>query len=263
MNLESVLSLTVTRVISANRLLQSPVGVTTYRKNRERWAVILKKSGRTYYTVNGRSLLSDSTHPVLLPRGCSYCWTCTEPGECLIIEFDATTQEKEVFSFTVSDNSFFLHAFSKLEKSLHYNNPYTALEAAHLLYGILFSLTRTAYKEYAPKDKQKMLRPAMDYITSSYYDSAITNDRLAGLCGISTVYFRKTFEGVYGLSPIKYLHNFRINKAKAILLSDYESISQVAESVGYNSIYHFSKMFRAHTGISPTEYAKSQQKSKP
>ena len=60
---------------------------------------------------------------------------------------------------------------------------------------------------------------------------------------------------------MKYLHNFRIQKAKAILRSDYESIEQVARSVGYNSIYHFSKMFKEYTGKSPTEYAKQNKKS--
>ena len=74
---------------------------------------------------------------------------------------------------------------------------------------------------------------------------------------MSTVYFRRTFTSVYGISPIKYLHNFRIEKAKAILKSDYDTIEQVALSVGYNSIYHFSKMFKLYTGKSPLEYAKA------
>lgn len=101
----------------------------------------------------------------------------------------------------------------------------------------------------------------MRHITEHYFDSGITNVSLSRLCGISTVYFRKMFESVYGISPIKYLHNFRIKKAKAILLSDYESVEQVALSVGYNSIYHFSKMFKEYTGKSPTEYAKQHKNS--
>jgi phosphoglycerol transferase MdoB-like AlkP superfamily enzyme len=52
----------------------------------------------------------------------------------------------------------------------------------------------------------------------------------------------------------------RLNKAKAILLSDYETIEQVSISVGYNSIYHFSKMFKKYVGINPSEYAKTSRK---
>ena len=43
---------------------------------------------------------------------------------------------------------------------------------------------------------------------------------------------------------------------QAILKSDYDTIEQVALSVGYNSIYHFSKMFKLYTGKSPLEYGK-------
>ena len=79
---------------------------------------------------------------------------------------------------------------------------------------------------------------------------------MAELCGMSVVYFRKCFESVYGKSPIRYLHDLRMEKAKGLLLSDYDSIGQIAESVGYGSIYHFSKMFRSYVGVSPTEFAK-------
>jgi ABC-type lipoprotein export system ATPase subunit len=48
-----------------------------------------------------------------------------------------------------------------------------------------------------------------------------------------------------------------LEKAKAILKSDYDTIEQVALSVGYNSIYHFSRMFKQYTGINPSEYAKA------
>ena len=118
-------------------------------------------------------------------------------------------------------------------------------------------LAKSTSKEPIHPKKHQILYPAIKYISENYFDGNITNASLAEICGISTVYFRKTFESVYGISPIKYLHNFRIEKAKAILHSDYESIEQVARSVGYNSIYHFSKMFKQYTGKSPSEYAKA------
>ena len=117
--MDSVLNITVLGIVSACRLLKSPVGVTTRRENRERWAVALKLRGKTYYNVNGKQILSDRHHPVILPKGCSYCWQCTEPGECIIVDFDAVSEDSSVYSFEISDNSFLVNTFSRIENCLH------------------------------------------------------------------------------------------------------------------------------------------------
>ena len=260
MFINSVADITVTDVSSSLRIINSPVNVTVKRSNRERWAVAMKISGKTVYNCNGKEILSDKFHPVILPKGCSYSWKCTEPGVCLIIDFHALESGTEILGFTISDNTFFTSAFSKIENALNHKTNDYKIECKYHLYGIISYLLKSRSKEYVTKDKQKLLAPAIEYITQNYFDGNITNNYLSGLCGISTVYFRKTFEAIYGIPPIKFLHNFRIKIAKNMLLSDYESIEQVALSVGYNSIYHFSKMFKIYTGMSPTEYVKESHK---
>lgn len=258
--MDSLLNITVTEVVAANRLLNSPVGVSNSHPNRERWAIALKAGGRTYYTVNGRQVVSDGQHPVIMPCGCSYLWKCVEPGECLIIEFDALETADDLFSFSLADNGALVSLFKQIQKCLSLQGSAWRLEARQLLYELLVMLAKSVKREYVSRDKQRILQTAVNYITEKYYDCTITNDFLASLCGISTVYFRKTFETVYGKAPIQYLHDLRMSKAKDILQSDYGSIQQVAESVGYNSIYHFSKMFKQYTGVSPSAYASSVRK---
>lgn len=253
-------SLTITRVVSAHRLQKSPVGITTRRTARERWAIALKLTGKTYYSVNGSEILSDSMHPIILAKGSTYSWKCVEPGDCILIEFDAAQQAETLFPFEVSDTAPITTAFSKIERMINLQTPDHHIECLYLVYSILMFLLKSQKNNYVPKDKQAIILPAIQYISSHYQNSEITNDLLAEQCRISTIYFRKLFTTVYGTSPVRYLHSFRIEKAKAILQSDYNSIEQIAESVGYNSIYHFSKMFKQHTGISPTGFANSFRK---
>lgn len=47
-----------------------------------------------------------------------------------------------------------------------------------------------------------------------------------------------------GTSPIAYVHELRIKKAKEILKSDYGTISEIAKSPGYLNIYDFSRDFK-------------------
>ena len=236
------------------------MGITVNRKNRRNWAMVLKTKGKTIYTINKKQVISDYLHPVILPKGCDYSWICIEAGECIIIEFDAEITDIDFNSFEIKENSFIINNFSKIEKSLSRKNIGYKLECICYLNEIILFLLKSIKTEHTHHKKMTSLKPAVKYITANFFDSTITNESLSKLCGMSTVYFRKNFVSVYGISPCKYLHNFRIDKAKAILNSDYDSIEQVAYSVGYNSIYHFSKMFKHYTGLSPSEYAKASRK---
>ena len=256
-------SVAPTRVISSYKLLNSPVGMVTRRKSRNCWGIALKAGGKTVYYQDGKEILSDKNHVVRLPRGALYEWVCHEAGECLIIDFDAPEGSHTIRSVEIEDNSFFHAAFAQLETCMTREYPLGHLEAMEQLYRVLVFLTKAETTRLTHKDKRHILAPAVSHMLENYADPGITNDVLASLCRISTVYFRKTFESVYGTAPIRYLHELRIHKAKAILSGDFGSIGQVAESVGYSSVYHFSKMFKLYTGTSPSAYAAGMAHARP
>ena len=57
-----------------------------------------------------------------------------------------------------------------------------------------------------------------------------------------------------GRNAQEHIHFFVIDKAKTQLLSSSESISQIAYGLGFEYPQHFSKIFKAKTGMSPAEY---------
>jgi len=249
-------NLSVTKIISLNHLLKTPVGIKSYRKNRDSWGIALKVTGKTIYTCECGDVISDNQHPVLLPKGSNYSWTCVEPGECIIVEFDADITAEAPIAFSRVAGAVVMTAFTKIEQKLNTGTVAAQLEAKSVLYGLFATLEKLEHKEYISGDKREIIQPAEAFMQRYYYLPQINNDFLAGLCGISTVYFRKIYAMIYGVSPMKQLQNFRMEKAKAILNSDFETISQVAESVGFSSVYHFSKTFKQYTGQSPLHYIK-------
>lgn len=58
-----------------------------------------------------------------------------------------------------------------------------------------------------------------------------------------------------GMSPIRYYHHIRCERAIRLLESG-ESVSGVAERMNFSSPYYFSYFFKRETGMTPREYGK-------
>ncbi len=70
----------------------------------------------------------------------------------------------------------------------------------------------------------------------------------------SISYTRRQFKAVYGVSPVSYMNQLRINQAKLYLMSQRLPISEVAQNCGFDDEKYFSRLFHQLTGISPSEY---------
>lgn len=78
----------------------------------------------------------------------------------------------------------------------------------------------------------------------------------AELCNMSLYGFIHTFTEKFGISPYQYLLNIRISKASFLLSQTDISISEISHSVGYEDQFYFSRLFKKHTGKSPTQFRK-------
>lgn len=77
---------------------------------------------------------------------------------------------------------------------------------------------------------------------------------LAASLGIGYHPFRRMFKQVTGLAPYQYHLQLRIGRAKQMLSQTDLSVKDIACSLKFNDSYHFSKIFKQHTGVSPTEW---------
>ena len=255
MTIDILSDLVITKVYSVSTLY-TPEMTKLRRNDRQRWAVVIKYEGETVYSSNGKRFLSDIEHIVILPKGCSYEWQCTRSGLFSIIEFESESTFYEPISFSVKNGEKILKKFKDLEYKRNLKKPMVELESIRDTYSILLVLMQAVEARYLPTEKQQKIAPAVEYI-SQHYNENITNDELAEISGISTVYFRKLFSSVVGVSPIVYARRLRIEKAKEMLRSDYGTLSDVAQSLGYASLYDFSRDFKKHTGTSPSRYEKT------
>ena len=81
-------------------------------------------------------------------------------------------------------------------------------------------------------------------------------DDLAQLCRLSEPHFYRRFKQATGSTPIDWLRRERINHARRRLLESNDPIKQIAEQVGYNDPFFFSRDFKRYTGVAPKNYRK-------
>lgn len=250
---EDILSnLVITKVRSVSTMY-NPENSKSKNQNRARWAIVLKYEGETVYTASGKAIVSNPSHMVILPHGCSYEWLCRRAGHYSIVEFDAELMHPEPLSFYVKNHERFLNIFKSMEYQRNLKKPLAEQESIRDTYTLLLMLAQTEREAYLPTEKQQKIAPALDYISQNY-DKPVTNEALAEMTGMSTVYFRKLFTEIMGISPIAYVHELRIRKAKEMLRSDHGTLTDVALSLGYANLYDFSRDFKRHTGVAPSQY---------
>ncbi len=81
-------------------------------------------------------------------------------------------------------------------------------------------------------------------------------EELAFLTSLSLSSFKRKFSSIYGTSPNKYITSKRLEKAQTLLNTTELSISEIAYDSGFSDVGYFSKTFRKHYNVSPSEIRK-------
>lgn len=129
------------------------------------------------------------------------------------------------------------------------------LKAAELFYRLHLSCSET--QEHDSRTfTENTARKIIEYVDGNM-EKHLTGKELEIEFGYSFDHMNRRFKEIIGESIFNYLLKSRINQAKVLLYTKKISVTQVAEMTGFCNIYHFSKMFRKITGMSPTEYINS------
>lgn len=82
----------------------------------------------------------------------------------------------------------------------------------------------------------------------------LTAGDIAKKVNMSSSYFSQCFKEIVGKTYKDYLRDLRIEQAKEYLRNTSKTIQWIAEQVGYNDEKYFSRLFREHVGVLPSEY---------
>lgn len=91
---------------------------------------------------------------------------------------------------------------------------------------------------------------AMRYIESRYADIR-SLDEIAGFCNVTRSHLARLFRSTLHVTLQEYLINYRMDKAKELLVNTNLPIYQIAQQVGYEGALQFNKAFKNRMQVPP------------
>ena len=231
-----------------------------YGNKTSRYELIYKLSGESITHFNKKSYHIKPGMVYILPKSenADYYVERIIPGDCIDIFFDTDIPSGEnLFLLDFDENIKILNLFQKIYKLwLTKPNGYY-FKCMSAVYEILYEMLLKS-EQYSPKSKYKKLEPGIEYIHNNLYDD-IDYNLPSKICGISYTYFKKLFIEKFGVPPVRYVNNIRLERSRELLLTNKYSVGEIAKMCGFENTYYFSKKFKEKYQSSPTAYKNSEQ----
>jgi AraC-like DNA-binding protein len=93
----------------------------------------------------------------------------------------------------------------------------------------------------------------VEYI-KDHLTEALTIERLSAVAYMSQSHFFRSFKQEFGISPMEYIIQERLELAKRYLAAPTATVTDACFRSGFNSINYFCTLFKKHEGISPKAY---------
>ena len=105
-------------------------------------------------------------------------------------------------------------------------------------------------------NENDIIRRAQQYI-STHVRSRLTVPLVAQATDVSTSYLTALFHKHLQISPGEYIRRIKLQESKQMIRSGTMNFTEIAETLQYSTIHHFSRQFKEKFGITPSQYAKS------
>ncbi len=130
-------------------------------------------------------------------------------------------------------------------------------EATALLMQILAAMEQPGLDAAQPPGPGRLIDEAAKAFMNRNLSRPMNLTQISRHVGVCPHHLIRVFRRRNATSPMQYLRQLRVNKAKRLLHGPTLNISQVGQSVGYDVLPHFSRMFKRATGMSPREFRRS------
>ncbi len=116
--------------------------------------------------------------------------------------------------------------------------------------------TKSIERHLSNRDR-KLLDKCFKYLSESYYMENLNADQLADHLALSKAQLYRKIKAITGLTPHGLIKNFRLNKAREMIIEAKYNISDIVFMTGFNNRTYFYRSYRELFGETPGEILKN------
>lgn len=149
--------------------------------------------------------------------------------------------------------SYFDVGFRRISQDVHMKNFFSAsISFQYLIYELVRSRTL--------RDNKKNIENLKSYIEQNYCQD-LDNGMLAEIYGTSVSYLCREFRSQYQTSPMAYVNDLRLEKARKMLVASRKKVAVIARECGFSNEEYFCYAFKRREQCTPLQYRKEKRAS--
>lgn len=235
---------------------------------RQNYIIHYIQSGKgTFSVANQHTVTLKAGDLFVLPKGipCFYQADGQDPWSYFWIGFSGV-KIQTMLANSKLNNKYFLHqvqgshtykSLTELFKAAHHNSSLANdVLIESLIYKFFYHLITEYPEKVTAKNSDEDLHVAVNYLEQNFANTSCTISSLCHDLYVSRSYLYNIFKNNLNISPLKFLTQLRMEKAKQLLSNSDYTVRQITNVVGYTDEFTFSKAFKRYTGLSPKYYRK-------
>ncbi len=228
---------------------------------------IVIKSGEAFFTRKGCHLMSE----MIPDEGGAFDTILFFFDDSMFSDFieslagrhETDSSDKAVFRIKVSEpiNIFLSSVVQLFDSSLGSDNNFLRLKVRELLHYLCSTEGNENFIDFLLSCRSEG-QSDISVVMEQYFNKNINLEDFADLSGRSLSTFKREFKRKFDTTPAKWLRERRLSWSAQLILNSNKNITEIAYESGYDSLSHFSSIFRKHYGLTPREYRSGLKSSK-
>lgn len=172
--------------------------------------------------------------------------------------FDFQTLSNRILKPTQQAKLLLQQMLAEQEHSPAYAEDMLLSQLTQLLITLVRSSTQAAplQSSHCLNNENAIISKAQRYITE-HVRTALSVPVVAQNADVSPSYLTALFHKHLQISPGEYIRRIKLQESKQLIREGNMNFTQIAQTLHYSTIHHFSRQFKEKFGVTPSEYARS------